>query len=384
MVQVGDRGRHLGHRGEADTEMGVGVHGHPDPEGGADRGEVLGVAQSAPVVVVGEDDLHGTLRERLLDLAEGGDAHVGGERHVRAARHPGHAGRAQRRVLQVLQHVAEFLRDLQRSLHRPGAVGVEPQRVSGEGRGEGADGGDLLVGREHPTLELERAEAVPLPEPARLFHHTGRVERGTPLVRLGGDPRRVPVPLVEEVGAVLDRVPHLAAEQRVHGQAERLALGVEAGDLEGGQHGQPQFVGGLHPAQPARVRLALDPGGVHGEVDPEQAVHVHDRPSGEPVGQRPGQLQVLGVAVGLAEPGGPVDGDDLHDQPGGVRLVHALGVEQRRVGDQDRRQPHLGDGQVTGHGRAPTGSDPAARKSPDRRGRWARGRPSSLVNDIHI
>ena len=73
-------------------------------------------------------------------------------------------------------------------------------------------------------------------------------------------------PLVEEVRAVLDGVPHLAAEQRVHGQAERLAEGVEAGDLEAGDDGQPQLVGGLDAAQPADVDLAGDPGGVDGDL----------------------------------------------------------------------------------------------------------------------
>ncbi len=44
--------------------------------------------------------------------------------------------------------------------------------------------------------------------------------------------------------------------------------------------------------------------------------------------------------------------------------MDALGVQQRRVGDQDRRQAHLGDGQVTGgrggHRAAPTRSSPVA------------------------
>ncbi len=220
VVEVRDGGRDMGHGGEADAEVGVGVHGDPDAERAAQRGELLGLAQPAPVVVVGEDDLDGVLGERLLDLRERRHAHVGGEGDVGAGGDLGHGGGAERRVLQVFEDVAEFRRHLQRGRNGPGAVGVEPQRVAGEGLGERADRGDLLLGREDTALELEGGEAVPLGELPCLRDDSGRVEGGAPVVPLRGDALGVGGPLVEEVGAVLDGVAHLAAQQRVHGQAE--------------------------------------------------------------------------------------------------------------------------------------------------------------------
>ncbi|CAM5286083.1 hypothetical protein SGRIM128S_04178 [Streptomyces griseomycini] len=238
--------------------------------------------------------------------------------------------------------------------------------MPGERGGEGADGRDLLVRREDAALELEGGEAVPLLEGPGLRDDARRVEGGAPVVPLRRHAVGVGGVLVEEVGAVLDGVAHLAAEQGVHGQAEGLAEGVQAGDLEGGEHGQAQLVGRLHAAQPADVDLAKDAGGVDG--DPvrvgEQAVQVADRAADQGVREGAGQFQVLGVAVGLAQSGGAVGGHHLDDQAGGVGLVDALGVEQGRVGDEDRRQPDLRHGQVAGrrcgHRAAPTRSSPAA------------------------
>ncbi len=361
VVEVRDGGRHVGHRGERDAQVGVGMHRHADAEGAADGGELLGVAQSAPVVVVGEDDLNGALGERLLDLGEGRHAHVGGERHAGPLGDLGHGGGAERGVLQVLQDVPDFLGDLDGRLDGPGAVGVEPQRMPGERLGQRPDGRDLLVGREDAALELEGGEAVALLEPPGLFHHARRVDGGAPVVLLGRDALRVAGPLVEQVGAVLDGVAHLAAQQRVHGQSEGLAEGVEAGDLEGGDDGQPQLVGGLDAPQPADVDGVLDPGAVHGDLvrERDQAVQIADLVPFQPLGEGAGQLQVLGVAVGLPHARDPVGRDDLDDQPGRVRLVHALRVQQRRVRDQDRRQPYVRDGEV--HRAAPTRSRPAVR-----------------------
>ncbi len=138
----------------------------------------------------------------------------------------------------------------------------------------------------------------------------------------------------------------------MHGQAERLAEGVEAGDLEAGQHGQAQLVGRLGTAQPADVDLPGDPGGVDGDLvgEGEQGVHVRDLTAHQQLGEGAGQFQVLGVAVGLADPPGPAGRLDLDDQAGSVRLVHPLRVQQRRVRDQDRREADGRDGEIGGHG----------------------------------
>ncbi|CAM5610401.1 hypothetical protein SGLAM104S_08193 [Streptomyces glaucescens] len=141
---------------------------------------------------------------------------------------------------------------------------------------------------------------------------------GAPVVGLGGDARGVVRPLAEQVGAVLDGAPHLAAEQGVHRQAEGFAEGVEAGDLEGGDDGQPQLVRGLHAAQSADVDRSVDPRGVHGEPVGEagQAVEIVDAVAAQQRGEGAGEVQVLGVAVGLPEPGDALLGDHFHDQPG--------------------------------------------------------------------
>ena len=49
---------------------------------------------------------------------------------------------------------------LDRRLRRPCGVGVQPQRVVGEGRVQRLDGRHLLLGREHAALEFDCGEAV--------------------------------------------------------------------------------------------------------------------------------------------------------------------------------------------------------------------------------
>ncbi|BFO21361.1 hypothetical protein SHKM778_77490 [Streptomyces sp. KM77-8] len=73
----------------------------------------------------------------------------------------------------------------------------------------------------------------------------------------------------------------------MHGQAEALAEGVEAGDLEGGEHGQAHFAGGLDAAQSADVDLAGDLVRVDGDRVGvgEQPVQVARLTADEPVGE---------------------------------------------------------------------------------------------------
>jgi hypothetical protein len=221
--------------------------------------------------------------------------------------------------------------------------------VSGERPGQRAHRGDLLIRWEDAALQLERGEAEVGREAPGLGHDPLRVERRTPTVqRRTAD--RVFGPAVEQVRAVLHPIADLPAEQGVHGQAEGLAERVEAGDLEAGDNGQPQLLGGPHPAQPAGVHGVGDPArlGAHALGQGEQTVQIRDRPPGQRPGQRACQVQITGVAVRLADAGGAVRRDHLDDQPRGVRLVDALGVQQRRIRDQHRGQPYLGDGERRG------------------------------------
>lgn len=86
----------------------------------------------------------------------------------------------------------------------------------------------------------------------------GRVEGRAPVVLLAA--LRVGGPAVEEVGAVVDGVADLAAQEGVHGQSQGLAEGVQAGDLEAGDHGRPRLAGRSHAPQPARVDALLGGG----------------------------------------------------------------------------------------------------------------------------
>ena len=104
VAQVRGGGGQVRHRGQADAQVGVGVHGHPEAEGLADPGQQLGPAQPAPVVVVGQHHLDGAGRDGRRQLGEGDHAHVGGQRHRRVRGDLGHPGDALGRVLQVLEH----------------------------------------------------------------------------------------------------------------------------------------------------------------------------------------------------------------------------------------------------------------------------------------
>ena len=53
--------RDVGHRRQADPEVGVGVHGEPQVERVADGGQVLDLFEAAPVMVIGQDDADGSL-----------------------------------------------------------------------------------------------------------------------------------------------------------------------------------------------------------------------------------------------------------------------------------------------------------------------------------
>ena len=182
VVQV-RRGRgEVGHRREADAQVGVGVHRQPDPERLADGGQALRPAQPAPEVVVGQDHLDGVLPHGRGQVLEGHHAHVGRQRH-RAPRGPpppcprssasGPRGTPGRR----------------RAPCRRGSTCPRSRRRSGRaaagGRGTRPAGprwpGDLLLRREDAALELDRREAVLVHHPPGLRDEAvrGRARRPT-------------------------------------------------------------------------------------------------------------------------------------------------------------------------------------------------------------
>ena len=142
----------------------------------------------------------------------------------------------------------------------------------------------------------------------------------------------------------------------MHGQAESLAEGVQAGHLEGGDDGEAELLRAPDPAQPGRVHAVVRlPVPACRESPHTSSARV--KSPFRSVTARPGSawasafggVQVRPVAVRLPDAGHPAAGDDFHDEPGGVRLVDALGVEQGRIGHEDRGEPDVFDHQVGMH-----------------------------------
>ena len=357
VVQVRGRRGQVRHRGEADAEVGVGVHGHAEAEGLADPGEQLGPAQAAPVVRIRQDHLDGAGGDGRRQVLEGDHAHVGGQRHRGVRGHLGHPGDALGRVLQVLEHAVQLLRHPDRGGRRPGGVRVKPERMVGERGPQRADRLDLLLRGEDAALELERGEPVGVHQAAGLLDDAVGVERLAPAVWFLAGVRG---PLIEKVGRERHRVPDRAAQQVGDGQANRLALDVQAGHLEGGEH----RVGGRGVAdRPRGDGVAALPDHLR---DPPvdllgvEGVHALD---GVRDGAQRGQMVL--VRVGLAQAGQAGVGGDLDDRAERERLVHADRVQQRGIGEGDRGDRDAADLQGADArvplAHAPTAARPAAR-----------------------
>ncbi|MNJ62807.1 hypothetical protein D3C77_586620 [compost metagenome] len=97
----------MGHGHQADAQVRVGVHRQAEAEGVAHPRQRLGIAQAAPIVVVGKNDLHAVQRDATTELVEVGDHHVGGQRQAGALVQFGHAVEAGGRVFVVLQVIAQ-------------------------------------------------------------------------------------------------------------------------------------------------------------------------------------------------------------------------------------------------------------------------------------
>ena len=194
---------------------------------------------------------------------------------------------------------------------------------------------------EHAALELDGSETVTVDHPRRLGHDAAGVKRLAPGVR---GRARVPGPLVEQVGRERHAVARGPAEQVDDRAPGRLALDVEAGDLEGGEDPVDRVaVAGQagRDRRPGR-REGLDPA-----VDLVRLVNVGAL-DGPGRGGEGGQ--VLLVRVRLAQPGQPGVGGDLDDGAQRERLVHPGRIQQRRVGERDGRDGDLRDTDGLAHG----------------------------------
>ena len=224
----------------------------------------------------------------------------------------------------------EARRHLDRGLRGPRGVGIEPQRMVGERRVQRLDRVHLLLGREHAALEFDCGEAVFDDHALGLGDDARRVQRLAPRVRLAAG---MGGPLVEQVGAERHRVADLAAEQIGHRPAGGVALDVQAGHLERREHPVDDARRGDHARQAGSVTgaVAAQPIGDRGANRVEREhVQADDR-----VGGGFQTLQVHDVGVGLPQPDQAGVGVELDDRAQRVRLVHADGVEQRRVDERD-------------------------------------------------
>src|SRR5690606_28486070 len=91
-------GGQMRHGGQADAEVGVGVHRRRQAEGVAHGGHVRGAYETAPVVVVQEEHADGAGGHGGREVFGGDHAHVGGERHGHGGGDLAHALDARRRV----------------------------------------------------------------------------------------------------------------------------------------------------------------------------------------------------------------------------------------------------------------------------------------------
>ena len=205
----------------------------PESEGLGDAGQELGPAESAPEVVIRENDIYGAGRHCGRHVGEADHAHVRGQRHVHFATNGRHAFDAGCGILEVLQNAVQFLAHPDGGFHGPGAVGIDAERQVGEFRTEGQDGRDLLLRREDAGFQFECAETVMVHHGSGLFHNPGRIQGRTPgVVRLAGVTR----PLVEKVPAELHRLTHGATQKVADRPAEQLALDIQGSDVECGQN----------------------------------------------------------------------------------------------------------------------------------------------------
>ena len=118
-----------------------------------------------------------------------------------------------------------------------------------------------------------------------------------------------------------------------------MALDVEAGDLERREDLVDGAGGGDHAGGADGTVVAAQAVGDRG-VDRVEREHVQ---AGDGVGGGLEAGEMGRVGVGLAEADEPGVGVELDDRAQRVGLVHADGVEQRRVDERDRGDAGAGD-----------------------------------------
>src|SRR5438067_11317638 len=123
----------MGHCHQRYTEMGVGVHRQPQTEGMAQLAKMLNLADASPVMWIAQHNLHRVGSDAFRQIGKGSYRHVAGQGSMDSSRN---------QLLPYIRHsrdvcswifkisaVAEFLTqqspDLDRSRHRPRAIGIK-------------------------------------------------------------------------------------------------------------------------------------------------------------------------------------------------------------------------------------------------------------------
>ncbi len=216
----------------------------------------------------------------------------------------------------------------------------------------------LLLGCKHATLEFDCGEAVFVHDATSLGDDAVRIERLTERVGLATRVRR---PLVEQIRAERHRVADRATEQVRDRPARRVALHVKAGDLERREHLIDSACRGDHASRAHCAGVAAELVGDRASNRVEREyVHTGDGVSG---GVQPGEVRLVGIRLAEADQAGVCV--QLDDRAQRVRLVHADGVEQRRVDERHRSDARARDTNPAGrHGYTTLVSAPASTARP--------------------
>ena len=271
-------------------------------------------------------------------MIEGNDTHVRRQRHLGFARNLGHPVEPGCGIFEIFDDAVELGGYPDGCVDSPGGVGIQPQRQLRERLPERLDSGDLLVGRKDAALDLDCPEAVLVDHLSGLTNQSVRIDRLAPFVGLLAG---MSCPLVEQIRTERNGVPNLAAEQVGHRSTQDLALHVQARDLEGGEHP----IGGAGCGDHACDAVAAcdrqgSQDGIDGISDLVEREHVQTEDGG---GGRFQSSQMSSVGVRFTESDDTGVGVQLNDRAERIRLMHADGVEQRRIDEGDRCDSSPGD-----------------------------------------
>ena len=152
--QVGRGRSDVGHRGQADAEVRVGVHREPSPKVSQMLRQVVDLTQSSPVVVVRRITPTDRRLHRLGNVLETHDAHVGRERHrdlARTSAIPSRPGVGSSRYSRTPLSACPTL---DRCRDSPGGVGIKSKGRVGKGVAQSQHRVDLAGGAKTPPFSL--------------------------------------------------------------------------------------------------------------------------------------------------------------------------------------------------------------------------------------